>query len=204
MESTSNSCITLPPQSACYPHLPTLPGIHRNGSKSVAIINNISPKDIDGLIMYIQNNPLILQSVSQKCLVEGELPLEAYCRYLFPLCNEDGQLTRISQQQCESLRDNCSTEFSFVSSVRPEYTKYVPECSDTNGSRTNSFNTTVTCHPQFLNICPSICIPSCTGSVFGLPQIHIAHRVIIGIVSVVTLIGGTLFLVLSLIRRKEM
>ena len=191
----------MPIESKCYTHVSAI------GNASAIIVHTELEKlvKIDELIMQIQNNPLIQQSVSQKCLVEGELPLEAYCRYLFPLCNEDGQLTRISQQQCESLRDNCSTEFNLVSLVRPEYTKYVPECSGTNGSRTNSFNTTVTCHPQFVNVCPSIfCVPSCTEAVFIQPELLEANLALTYLVPILTLIGGTLFLILALIRRKEM
>ena len=168
--------------------------------------DNGTVEEVDEFLSELRKIPK--KYISQSCLVDGELPLQAYCHYLFPLCIND-TIVKITQERCKSLKENCSTEFTLLPILHPgfsKYEKYVPRChSECNGNETFTMQENVSeCRDHFIKTSPALCLPSCTEAVFGSKRLHEIDNALVSAVSILTIIGGIIFLVLAIIKRKKM
>ena len=131
------------------------------------------------------------------------------CQYVYPPCNGDGNPLFITQEQCVNIRDDvCANEWMLV--MNTELRSLLPVCEefreDNNSSSVGTIRNVsepLKCHYQFDEYC-GVCLPLCGKFSQYRVQTKLATRILIIFSAVLEFIGGNIFLIASIIRRKEM
>ena len=142
-------------------------------------------------------------SISEKCSA-AVMPFICH-----PPCDIDGSPLLVTQNQCIYIRDDvCANEWRIAMTVKQG--SLLPVCEGFGGE--NNFSSVETvendseplrCHYQFDEYC-GVCLPLC-GRFSQYPvQIKFATRSLNIFSAIWELVGGIIFLIASIIRRKEM
>ena len=116
------------------------------------------------------------------------------CQYVYPPCHNDTSYQLITGEQCNYVKDEvCSTEWPIADAVLPGI---LPNCP--NGS-----NETF-CIDQFDTYCNELCVPSCKHFSQYDEAITSYRKAVDIIAAIVGLIGGTVFIIIAVRRRKNL
>lgn len=154
---------------------------------------------------------------SEECRRVG-LPL--LCQYIYPICNpHDGSVVFTNtREQCIYVTEGaCQKEFVLAQSLFPTFN--IPNCNDFNSNNhsssaqmvntTNSTETNTTaknnssCHPQFERRCGQ-CIPICNKFSETSEERQKLLDAFFIIAALICVIGGTLVIIVSIMRRDVM
>lgn len=219
-DQTSNSCFDYTNQ-ICLSTLQSVArhyGINATGNsimvqRNIQAVGNFGPDDA---ISFFNTNPL----VSEDCQRAG-LPL--LCQYFYLICNpnDSSAIGTISAEQCTAVTEGvCETTFNTAKLVGFS----IPDCTDldfdflsgkqlvTNATNeaTNSTETqarmntnNITCHPQFDVRCGR-CVPACKRFSETSKSRQRTIDIFFIIAALTCVIGGTLVIIVSVLRRDVM
>ncbi|XP_065915301.1 uncharacterized protein [Dysidea avara] len=131
------------------------------------------------------------------------------CQYVYPPCDDDGNPLLVTQEQCANIRDDvCTNEWILI--MNTELRSLLPVCEEFREDNTSSSIETMrnvseplNCHYQFDEYC-GVCLPLCGEFSQYRVQTKLATRSLIIFSAIIELIGGSIFLIASILRRKEM
>lgn len=206
----SDSCLAYK-GGVCEPYLIT------GGSTNVTTLRSktISEQDIIDFFLALDT---FTDIVTQECR-EATKPF--ICRYVFPLCDDNGNYHFVSKDDCLYLQnDVCVSEWLIALSYAPEL---VPDCeelsttldedsdqSNDNFEQSNmEMNSSgqennINCPEDFGLFCDDKCLPLCS-QFSQYNEITTATRKNIDIfAAILAVVGGAFSLILIAIRRKTM
>ena len=131
------------------------------------------------------------------------------CQYVYPPCINDTSYQLITGEQCNYVRDEvCPTEWRIAMAILPGI---LPNCDIFNNEmledyprlQQNDSNETF-CIDQFDTYCDKLCVPSCKHFSQYDEAITSYRKVVDVIASIIGLIGGTLFIIIAVRRRKNL
>jgi hypothetical protein len=215
-QSNTSVCVPYDRKGVCYTNLQSF--LTERGDISSNLTVTTNGRDVSQL-ENVLNTGLSSPLLSTSCKQKG-FPL--YCQFLFPPCSH-GESLLLTRDKCNMLRNvYCEKEVNFVQRFRNTalYNRFSfldPNCSTfsqeihnssrlykaVNVSQTNT-SSPLTCHHRFIEVC-SLCLPSCTNLYFnnklgsGLQVDDVAKITAPSL----TVIGALIFLVLALLKRKD-
>ena len=144
--------------------------------------------------------------VSPEC---SQIAIPFICQYVYPPCINDTSNQLITREQCNDVKDEvCAAEWLVAMAIFPGI---LPDCEilinqtleDNPVVKQNDSNETF-CIDQFDTYCDKLCVPSCEH--FSLyDEATTCYRKAIDIIaSIIGLIGGTLFIIIAVRRRKNL
>lgn len=158
--------------------------------------------DITAFIREVDSQPI----VSPKC---RHVAIPFICQYAYPVCLNDTNYQFITAEQCNHVRnEKCATEWLIATAVSPGL---LPNCeifnSDTsegNSRLQQNESSEILCNDQFDRYCDNLCVPSCERF-SQYDEFTTSYRKAADITAaIISLIGGTLFIVTAVTRRKNM
>jgi len=171
-----------------------------NGTLITMVNSDVQPDDIKQFL------DLLNSGVARKECVALVLPF--VCQYVYPPCDSDGNPQLVTEEKCVDIRDNvCPNEWMIAMSPVLDLQRLLPNCEDFRGDSSvetiRNATEPLKCHYQFGEFC-GICLPLCGK--FSQYHVHtkLFGRGLIIFSCVFELIGGIIFLIASIIRRKEM
>ena len=146
-------------------------------------------------------------SISEQC---SAVVMPFICQYVYPPCDGDGSPLLVTEEQCINIRDDvCAQEWRIARTTElrpllPICEEFGMEANFSSVERVRNISEPLKCHYQFDEYCGEFCLLSC-GKFSQYPvQTKFAARGLIIFSCVLELIGGSIFLIASIIRRKEM
>lgn len=144
--------------------------------------------------------------VSQDCR-ENAIPF--ICQFAYPPCINDTTYQLITKEQCQYLKDDvCATEWLIATAILPGL---LPDCDlldEKDGflsiDQQKSTNNESVCSEQFDEYCNELCVPSCERFSQYDESTTLYRKVIDVIAAVISLVGGTVFIIIAVIRRKNL
>ena len=158
------------------------------------------------IVEFINLLRMFSRLVSEKC---SAAVMPFICQYVYPPCDIDGSPLLVTQKQCIYIRDDvCAKEWRIAMTMTQG--SLLPVCEEFGGENNSSSVETVKngskplrCHYQFDEYC-GVCLPLC-GRFSQYPvQTKFATRSLNIFSAILELVGGIIFLIASIIRRKEM
>ena len=128
------------------------------------------------------------------------------CQYVYPPCHNDTSYQLITGEQCNYVKDEvCSTEWKITMAILPNL---LPNCeifnNDILGSYQQNGSNETFCIDQFDTYCNELCVPSCKHF-SQYDEATTSHRKAVDIIAaIVGLIGGTVFIIIAVRRRKNL
>ena len=179
--------------------------MYATGNLSTLRHSTISEANVKELIEELKSHPI----VSPEC---REAPIPFICQYVYPPCLNDTSYDLITTEQCNDVKDvMCDTEWSITQSIFPGL---LPDCeifndSDTLiegiSSRQQNRSNEISCTDQFDTYCnKELCVPSCKHF-SHYDDVTTSYRNVVDIIAaIITLISGTLFIIIAVRRRKNL
>ena len=171
-----------------------------NGTLITMVNSDVQPEHI---LTFLD---LLKSGIARKECADVVLPF--VCQYVYPPCDSNGNPLLLTEEKCIDIRDNvCDREWRGVMST--ELRLLLPDCEDFRGDLESSVKTTrnvadpLTCHYQFGDFC-GICLPLCGKFSQYHVQTKLFGRGLIIFCCAFELTGGIIFLIASIIRRKQM
>lgn len=164
---------------------------------------SISEDDVARLVELAISYPI----VSPGC---RQIAIPFLCQYVYPPCVNDTSYKLITAEQCIHVRDReCATEWLLIESIVPGL---LPSCEifnddmpdrDNSRFKQNKYNESF-CTDQFITYCNKLCVPSCKR--FSQhDKAATSYRKAIDIIAITAaLIGGILFTIIVVVRRKNL
>lgn len=214
---TPDSCFSYT-NDACLSSLQSIArkhGINATGD-SIMVQQNMQAGSVDPNVIFtvFNNHP----SITEECQIAG-LPL--FCQYFYPICNPvDGSIISITEEQCTLVTEGvCREALQFARAV-PSFN--IPDCSEFDSMvvnvteenitevaspfemhNTNSNVSNITCDDQFDLRC-GMCIPACNRFSETSEERQKTIDIFFIIAALTCIIGGTLVIIVSILRRNIM
>ena len=158
------------------------------------------------ILEFLDLLKMFSSSISEKCSATVMLFI---CQYVYPPCDSNGSPLLINREQCVNIRDDvCAIEWKIAMNM--EQGSLLPDCKgfgeENNSSSVGTIrndSVSLDCHYQFDEYC-GVCLPLCGKFSQYRVQTKLATRGLNIFSAVLELVGGIIFLIASIIRRKEM
>ena len=163
--------------------------IHDNNCSNVSAVRALQ-------VVYV----LSIQFENNRCS-EDALPF--FCTAINSLCAENISLPSLSEE-CLDVRDNkCSSEWRTAESL---FKVSVPSClSFRNGTNLTFSSAPIQTCPDISEVfCGSLCLPSCHEITLLRDGVYTAFRVWFTVFYFVSLIGGVIAIIASIVYREKM
>ena len=203
-ESTySESCSWY--KGVCGPHLSHLKTTNNN-NLSVVVNNDITEQQLSAFLASLEEFSAL---ISKECSI-AVIPF--ICQYVYPPCDDNGNVKFITQEQCINIRDEvCISEWQFA--VASDLGSLLPVCEAIEFNSINSISlidqennistSRIKCHHQFKEFC-GVCLPLCATFSQYTDQVRKNEDIIIITSGILAVIGGIIMIIVAVIRRKKM
>ena len=161
---------------------------------------SVAEADVAAFIREVNSHAI----VSPEC---RQIAIPFICQYAYPACLNDTSYQLITTKQCDYVRnEGCPTEWLIATAILPGL---LPNCKifdsleDNPGLQQNK-SIEIFCTDQFDIYCNDLCVPSCKHFSQYDDVITSYRKAVDIIASVMSLIGGTLFVIIAVTRRRNM
>ena len=175
-------------------------------NSNLTVITNSAIKE-EQLSMFFHILKSLSSLISEECLMAVTPFL---CQYVYPPCDGNGNVKRITQEQCINIRDQvCVSEWKIAMGTKLR--SFLPNCEamDTDNSDISvireeaNVSEGMKCHYQFKEYC-GVCLPLCGKFSQYTDQVRIGEDIVIICSSVIGAIGAIIMFAVAVKRRKEM
>jgi len=167
-------------------------------NESINLLNNCSATEATALsTMY----GIAINDNRNECSENG---LSFFCNSIAFLCGISSfsyNSTLSLSEECVQIRDNfCAAEWRIVKNI---FNLSLPDCNSFNDDSTATSDIPrLLCPDKFGEFCSSVCLPVCHEPLIG--NIESIFKIMIIVLYIISLTGGVITLIASVVKRKTM
>ena len=192
--------------SAVQPYYPVLKEVIRvrDADANTPFNCSTAASEVSTILADVQS---VVREFEPICEEKG---IPFLCRYLFPTCSSDGEVSYATVEECEYIRDHaCKRVWAFASAIK-QYRALLPRCPELmNRSASIRSPTTPpaginpTCHPLFVQT-DCVCLPSCAEFRTRTDPEQAAEDIAVFLAIIVCFVSTAIYMAFLVKRRKAM